>query len=139
MALKVVLDTRFYFSYYSPEDEKTAIWTKKIVQKASRAEIKLTSSVITISELYSTMGRTLGKDAVKIRIASMRAFHIEFIPVTTEIAQLAGEIALGTPNVPLADAIISATALTHAEGNVITDDDHFKLLSDLKVKWLTET
>jgi len=139
MALKVVLDTRFYFSYYSPEDEKTAIWTKKIVQKASRAEIKLTSSVITISELYSTMGRTLGKDAVKIRIASMRAFHIDFIPVTTEIAQLAGEIALGTPRVPLADAIISATALTHAEGNVITDDDHFRLLSDLKLKWLTET
>ncbi|MCW3993673.1 MAG: PIN domain-containing protein [Candidatus Bathyarchaeota archaeon] len=136
MALKVILDTRFYFSYYNPENKKIADWSKRVIQKISKGQIKAASSTITITELYNTMGRILGTDAIKIRIASAKGSNIKIIPVTEDIAELAGKITLNTPKIPLADAIIAATAIIHAKGIAVTDDEHFKTIKDIKVKWL---
>jgi len=136
--LRIILDTRFYFSYYNPEDEKVAAWSKRLIQKISRGELEAASSIITIIELYSTMGRIVGIDIVKTRIASLKASNITFIPVTEEISELAGKITLSTPRTPLADAIIAATALIHAGGTVITDDEHFSLIKSVKPEWLKE-
>jgi len=136
VALRAILDTRFYFSYYNPEDEEVATWSKRLVQSVSRAELEVASSTITVTELYSTMGRIIGKDAVNMRIMSFKASNIAFIPVTEEIAHAGGAIALSTPRTPLADAMIAATALVHAGGAVVTDDEHFDLVNGVKRKWL---
>lgn len=84
------------------------------------------------------MGRIVGVEAVDTRIASLKALGIAFIPVTEEIAQTAGKIALSTTRIPLADAIIAATALLHAEGIVVTDDEHFKHIKGVKAEWPKE-
>ncbi|MEA2089535.1 MAG: PIN domain-containing protein [Thermoproteota archaeon] len=136
MALKAILDTRFYFSYYNPESTETAAWSKRIIQKVCKGKIKAGSSTITITELYSTMGKVLGIEAVKTRIASVKSSNINIIPVTEDIAELAGKTALNTPKIPLADATIAATALIHAKGVVVTDDEHFKTIKGVKTKWL---
>lgn len=72
MALKTVLDTRFYFSYYNPEDEKVAAWSEGLIQKISIGELKAASSTLTIVELYATMRRIVGVDAVATRIAASK-------------------------------------------------------------------
>jgi predicted nucleic acid-binding protein len=138
MALRAILDTRFYFSYYNPESRKVAAWSKRIIQRALRGEFKVASSTITIAELYGTMGRMVGTDAVKLRVTSIKASNIPFLPVTEDIAHLAGRIILETPRrIPLADAIIAATALINAGGLVVTDDEHFQLVKDVKTSWLS--
>lgn len=137
MALKAILDTRFYFSYYNPENKEIATWSKRIIQKISKAQIEAASSTVTVTELYNTMGKILGIDAIKIRIASIKSSNINIIPVTEDIAELAGKTTLDTSKIPLADAIIAATALIHAKGVVVTDDEHFKTIKDIKVKWVT--
>lgn len=80
MALKAVLDTRFYFSYYNPENEDVAAWSKKVAQRVSRKEFKVASSTVTVIELYGAMGRIVGIDAIKTRVASLKASNIAFIP-----------------------------------------------------------
>ena len=137
MALDAILDTRFYFSYYNPEDDKTAEWTRQIIQMASRNILKLGSSIITITELYKTMGKLIGSKTVEIRIRSAKRYKITFIPVTERIAEEAGLISLKM-KIPIADAIIAATALIHAKGIVIADDPHFNLIKNVKVRWLTK-
>ena len=137
MALNAILDTRFYFSYYNPEDDKTAEWTRQIIRMASRNILKLGSSIITITELYKTMGKLIGSKTVEIRIRSAKRHKITFIPVTERIAEKAGLISLKM-RIPIADAIIAATALIHAKGIVITDDPHFNLIKNVKVRWLTK-
>jgi len=137
VALDAILDTRFYFSYYNPEDDSVAKWTKKIVQLASRSAIRLGSSVVAITELYRTMGKLIGVKTVEMRIRSVKAFNITFIPVTEEVAKKAGLMSLKA-RVPIADAVIAVTALIYAKGIVITDDKHFELMEGLKPKWLTE-
>jgi predicted nucleic acid-binding protein len=49
--------------------------------------------------------------------------------------EVAGRVALGAPRIPLADAIIAATALTHAGGAVATYDEHF-LIKGVRAEWL---
>jgi len=134
--LRAILDTRFYFSYYNPEDGEVAAWSKRLIREVSRGQLDVASSTITVAELYSTMGRIVGKDTVNARIMSFKASKIAFIPVTEEIAHAAGRIALSTPRTPLADAIIAATALVHAGGAVVTDDEHFDLINSVKREWL---
>ncbi len=136
MALEAILDTRFYFSYFNPESEEVASWSRELIRRASRGEVEVASSAVTIAELYGTMGRALGKDVVKMRITSIKASNVKILPVNERVASLAGEIALDHPEIPLADAIIAATALIHAKSTVITDDEHFKEIKGLKVKWL---
>jgi predicted nucleic acid-binding protein len=138
MALEAILDTRFYFSYYNPENREMATWSKLIIQKISKGQIKVASSTITVTELYNTMGKILGVDTVKIRIASAKSSNINIIPVTEDIAELAGRITLNTPKIPLADAIIASAALIHAKGVLVTDDEHFKTIKGIKVKWLSD-
>jgi len=138
MALKAILDTRFYFSYYNPENREMAAWSKLIIQKISKGQIKVASSAITVTELYNTMGKILGVDTVKIRIASAKSSNINIIPLTEDIAELAGRITLNTPKIPLADAIIASAALIHAKGVLVTDDEHFKTIKGIKVKWLSD-
>jgi predicted nucleic acid-binding protein len=138
MALKAILDPRFYFSYYNPESGEIADWSKSLVQKISSGQVAAASSAITITELYNTVGRILGAETVKIRIASTKSSNIKIIPVTEKVAEFAGKLALNTPKMPLADATIAATALIYAKGVVVTDDEHFRTIKGIKVKWLKE-
>lgn len=136
--MRAVLDTRFYFSYYNPEDDEVASWSRKLVQRVSSNEMKVASSTITIIELFGTMGRMVGFEVVGTRLSSLRASNIAFIPVTDEIARAAGRITMTSPKIPIADAIIAATALLHAGGVVITDDEHFSIIKGIKLRWLKE-
>ncbi len=136
MALTAILDTRFYFSYYNPESEAVLKWAKDFIRRVIRGEIRAASSVITIIELYRTMGRVIGKEAMSIRISSIKAANIGFIPITEEIAKIAGEIVLKNPKVPIADAIIAATAIKYSRGVVVTDDPHFNSIKGVKSLWL---
>lgn len=52
------------------------------------------------------------------------------------MAAIAGRIALRSPDVPIADAIITAIAIAHANGVVVTDDPHFRDIKGVRVEWL---
>jgi predicted nucleic acid-binding protein len=111
---------------------------KKPCPKNFKGQAAAASSAISITELYNTIGRILGADAVKIRIASAKSSNIKIIPLTEKIAELAGKSALNTPKMPLAYATIAATALIYAKGAVVTDDEHFRTVKGIKVKWLSD-
>ncbi len=131
MALRGCLDTRFYFAH--AEDRNP--WTKRLVDMARLPRTRLISSTITVTELLSEMGATVGLETVHLRIRSARAAGIAFIPPSEEIASAAGELALRQRELPLADAIIAATAAKEAEGRVYTDDPHFKKVPGIRVIW----
>lgn len=131
MALKTVLDTRFYFSYYNPEDEKVAAWSKGLIQKISIGELKAASSTLTIVELYATMR---GSSAwTRWQLGSRpQSFGRSVHPYNRGDSPARRKISLSMPRMPLADAIIGATALTHAGGVVITNDEHFTNVKALR-------
>ena len=125
------LDTRFYFAH--AEDQ--ASWTKKIVSEASQRGSLVVSSTITIAELLSTMGADVGLETTTLRINSARLAGVNFIPLSEKIASMAGEMILKNNDLPLADAVIAATALDLTQGRVYTDDPHFQKTTGIRTVW----
>jgi predicted nucleic acid-binding protein len=134
MALRATLDTRFFFAYFNPATPKQSEWCKSIVREAGRDGSLLVVSAVSVAELYEHMGRRIGEDAVTIRVASMKAKGIWLADVDESIASEAGRIMLSQADVPLADAIVAATAKAFAP-LIYTDDPHFKQLKGITVQW----
>lgn len=132
MALKACLDTRFYFAHYAREAPS---WTRRVVAESRLRSSHLVSSTITITELVSSMTPDVGLDAVQLRVDSAKDAGIRLIPPSEEIARHAGEIILKDRDLPMADAIIAATAIAHARGRVYTDDPHFEKIPGIHVIW----
>jgi len=136
MALDAILDTRFFFSYFNPEDEKTRAWSKSAVSRATSGQLKLASSVVSLTEIYSAMGRIAGEDEAKTRILAIKSAGIPFLELGEMEASVAGRIALRHQRLPLADCITAGTSQVRARGTVMTDDPHFGEIEGVRPKWL---
>ncbi len=136
MALKGILDTRFFFAYFSPKSKSQRAWCKSVVDVAGKPDSFLAASTITIAELYENMGRLVGKETVRIRVASAKAKGIVFLPVDESTSTLAGTILLTTPDLPIADSLIGSTAVLAADSTVFTDDPHFTRIKGIKTRWV---
>lgn len=140
MALKAVLDTRFFFALYNPFSARQEDWCKRVVLESERSKKSASrvysASCITIAELYENMGRLVGKDVVRLRIASIINSGVEFIPINEEICEIAGDMKLNSSELPMSDALIAATAHLFAGGRVFSDDPHFNELKDTRLTWI---
>src|SRR5712692_4374047 len=131
MALVACLDTRFYFAHAL---EKSP-WMDRILDQSRLSGSRIVSSTVTIAELLSNMGSKIGVETVQLRVRSAKNHGVVFMPVSEDIAARAGEIVLRTRNLPLADAIIAATALDLVQGRVCTDDPHFASIPGIQPFW----
>ncbi len=131
MALVACLDTRFYFAHALEKNP----WMDRVLDQAHLSSSRIVSSTITIAELLSNMGSKIGLETVQLRIRSAKNHGVEFIPLSEDIASRAGEIALRIRDLPLADAIIAATALSLVQGKVYTDDPHFASIPGIQPLW----
>ena len=136
MALDAILDTQFYFSYFSPDDERVGAWAKSLIARVSSGRLRLASSAITRTELLSTMGRSMGEDVTRNRISAIQGEGIPFLSIQEREADLAGSFAMRNPDIPVADCLIAATSVIQANGVVISRDAHFGRLTGVRVKWL---
>jgi predicted nucleic acid-binding protein len=132
LALKACLDTRFYFAHYSKEAPS---WTRRIVADSRSGASLLVSSTVTVTELVSSMAPSVGLETVQIRVDSAKDAGIRLISPTEEIARHAGEMILKDRDLPMADAIIAATAIAHSVGRVYTDDPHFEKILGIQTVW----
>ncbi len=131
MALVACLDTRFFFAHALRKNP----WMDRILDQARLPSSRIVSSTITIVELLSNMGSEVGLETVRLRISSAKNHGVEFVAPSEDIASLAGEIALRMRGLPLADAIIAATALDLVQGRVYTDDPHFASIPGIQSVW----
>jgi len=131
MALVGCLDTRFYFAHA----ERSLPWTRRTFDEARLQGSRVISSTITIVELLSEMSPSVGLETVQHRIKSAIAAGVGFVSPSEAIASRAGEILLKHNILPMADAIIAATALEETKGRVYTDDPHFEKIPGIHVVW----
>jgi predicted nucleic acid-binding protein len=140
LAVKAVLDTRFFFALYNPSSQRQEEWCKNIVLEAKRNKDSTSrayvASCITIAELYENMCRLVGREVVQLRISSIKSSGIDFIPIDEDISERAGDLKLNSGELPMSDAIIASTAHLLSGGKLFSDDEHFKGIKNLKLSWI---
>lgn len=124
-------DTRYFLAVYTA---KEATLKRKLLKELESHRPRY-ASAMTIYEVYRVSLEVEGRDIAKMRKTTIEK-DFEIVYVDSDIAVEAAEIKVAQGrNFPLADAIISATAILR--GLVcFTDDEHIKALSGLRTRWV---
>jgi predicted nucleic acid-binding protein len=126
---KVVYDTRFFVeNYYSPDP----IVIKKLKDFLRKTKERYISSIV-IHEVYQLSLRKEGRETAILR-ATLLEQDFRVVNVDAEIAKLSAEIRLNH-KMSMADSIIAATAIS-LKAICISDDLHFKTVSEIKTQWI---
>jgi PIN domain nuclease of toxin-antitoxin system len=130
----IVLDTHVVVWWVSGS-RSLSERAKRLIDRSAR-EGALAASTITILEIATAVRRgrlELGAE-LDTWLADLYALpELQFVPVSTDIARLAGGFGDSTPGDP-ADRIITATALTlHAK--LITADERMRNSSHVATVW----
>ncbi len=129
----IILDTHVLVDFFSDNSEDA----EKLIHESESGGLELAVSAITLSEVFYIIAGKAGHETAKISIDTMKA-QLNIIPVNAEIAEKAGELKFryagkGKKGMPMADAIIAATAWVH-ESQLITSDPHFDKVKEIKVR-----
>jgi predicted nucleic acid-binding protein len=121
---KYLLDTQALLAFFNNEDGADKV--EAILREIDENKVEGFVSAITLTELYYFYSRRIGERLAKERIEQLKLSNLRIVPITEEIAVLAGEYKLR--GIPIADALIAASAQLVA-APVVTADEHFEKLN----------
>jgi len=126
---RVVYDTRFIAAIYHSKDadEKTRI-RRELVSNLSRY-----ISSVTVYEIYKLTLETEDKQTADLR-ADLLKQDFGIVSVDWAVAKDAA-LVWSKYRVPMADAIIAATAMRLA-AQCVTNDEHFLRMKEIKTRWV---
>jgi predicted nucleic acid-binding protein len=126
---KAVYDTRFFVENYYSQDP---IIIKKLKEFLGKTKERYISAIV-IHEIYQLTMRKEGRETAILR-ATLLEQDFRVVKVDAEIAKLSAEIRLNH-KMSLADSIIAATAIS-LKAICVSDDLHFKTVSESKTQWI---
>jgi predicted nucleic acid-binding protein len=126
---RVLYDTRFIAASYYPKNEDEAA---RIRSELTGTKPRSISSV-TIYEVYKLSLESEGKQTADLRVQLLKQ-DFTVVNVDWAIARDAA-IVWKKYRVPMADAIIAATAI-RMNAPCVTNDDHLLNIKELKTRWV---
>lgn len=129
MPEKHLYDTRFFMEYFYTTDNE--LLSKLKLELMSSKEKMV--SVLTVHEMYRLDMRHEGREVAVLRSNIIKA-DCEIIDVDFQSAVQSAELRTKR-QMPMADSVIAATAQIYG-CTLVTDDAHFKGISNLKTKWV---
>jgi len=126
---RVVYDTRFIAAIYYPKDQHEATGIRnELVSTLSRY-----ISSLTVYEIYKLSLESEGKQTADLRVDLLRQ-DFTVVNVDWELAKKAA-LVWKKYHVPMADAVIAATAM-RLRAFCVTNDEHFLKMKELKTRWV---
>jgi len=124
-----IYDTRFFIEYFYSKDDNLLSRMKDNLRKASKRVV----SVITLHEIFKLILEKEGREVAKLRVTVIsKDFRV--VDVDSDIAIEAAEIR-SKYRIPMTDSIIAATAKT-LNLPVISDDEHFYKIKEVRATWI---
>ena len=134
--MKAVIDTRFFMNSLESKDEQFEKWAKATLQTLqTKANVGIVPSIV-IHEFYKLQLEDSGKDIAELRTSSILKLDLEITNLDLPIAIEAAKLRCKYAELPTADAIIAATAITTSSDYILTDDKHIKQIKETKTKWI---
>ena len=134
--MKALLDTIFFMNSLENKDEQFRKWAKITLQTLqTKPNIGIVPS-ITVHEFYKLQLEDAGKDVAELRTNALLKLDLKIVNLDIPIAIQAAKLRCKYAELPTADAIIAATAITTSSDYILTDDKHIKQIKEAKTKWL---
>jgi predicted nucleic acid-binding protein len=127
---KLLFDTHAFLAFFNREKGSEII--KELMDSVQGGEAEGFVATITLTELAYIYSRRADATLAKLRITQILHSKLKVVPLSAELAVHAG--VLKRPGIPVADAIIAASALS-VHASVVSDDPHFSELDISVVRY----
>jgi len=128
MRERSVYDTRFFVEYFYSGD---AGFLRRLKEDLRAVRERMVSA-LTIHEIYHVNLEREGREVAILRSETIRR-DFNVVDVDYKMAVRSAELRR-KHRIPMADSVIAATAQIHG-CPLVSDDAHFKQISDLKTRW----
>ena len=134
--MKAVIDTRFFVVHFLAEDDETKRWTRKILESLQKkACVGIVPSIV-VHEFYKFEMENFGRDVADMRVNVILKSKLSTVGLDPSTAIEAARLRCRYADLPMADAIIAATAIGTSSDFVLTDDRHIKQIREMKTRWM---
>jgi predicted nucleic acid-binding protein len=134
--MRAVIDTRFFIVHFLADNRETTNKTRRILEDLQKEDSQGIIQTVVVHELYKFEMEKLGREVADIRINSILKSKLKIMNLDSQTAIEAARLRCKYADLPMADAIIAATAIRTSSDFVLTDDIHIKQIKELKTKWI---
>jgi predicted nucleic acid-binding protein len=134
--MKAVIDTKFFVVHFLAEDEETKRKTRKVLESLQEeANLGVVPTVV-VHEFYKFEMEYFGRDVADMRMNVILKSELNTVDLDPPTAVEAARLRCRYADLPMADAIIAATAIGTSSDFVLTDDRHVKQIKEVKTRWI---
>jgi len=128
------IDTRFFLTHFLAETEELKEQTRKkmIELQGEKAMVP----TIVLHEVYKYIHDRLGREIARLRIDSITASQLRVVDLTTAIALTSANLRCRYSDLPTADSIVAGTSIETKSKRVVSDDPHFRKITEIRNDWL---
>jgi len=128
------VDTRFFLTHFLAETDELKTKTSKKMVELQR-EMAVVPTIV-LHEVYKFMHDNVGKDVAQLRVNSITTSRFRIIDLTTRIALTSARLRCRYEDLPAADSVVAGTSMETKSRRVISDDPHFKEITEIHYEWL---
>ena len=132
--MKEILDSTFLVTHYTTDDERILSRTRAKLAALRRERRGVLPSVV-VAEVTNAVCREGGREKALAQLGALEHAGLEVVPLDIGLARDAGLLKCVHRDVPMADCVIAATALSLG-GRVVTNDPHFSKVKGLRTTWI---
>ena len=132
--MKEILDSTFLVTHYTTDDERILSRTRAKLAALRRERRGVLPSVV-VAEVTNAVCREGGREKALAQLGALEHAGLELVPLDIGLARDAGLLKCVHRDVPMADCVIAATALSLG-GRVVTNDPHFSKVKGLRTTWI---
>ena len=131
--MTAVADTRLLLTLQFPPTKELKARIEETITRELAGRLVAPSVVST--EFLKIAGARIGESAAELRLNLLKERGMKVIPITEEMALIAGRLLLSHQDVPIADALIASSVKMGDAQYVVTDDPHYQTLK-IRTKWI---
>lgn len=128
------VDTRFFLTHFLAETDELKTKTSKKMVELQR-EMAVVPTIV-LHEVYKFMHENVGKDVAQLRVNSIISSRFRIVDLTTRIAVTSAILRCRYRDLPTADSVVAGTSMEMRSKRVISDDSHFKEITEIHNEWL---
>ena len=131
--MTAVADTRLLLTLQFPPTKELKARIEEIITRELAGRLVAPSVVST--EFLKIAGARIGESTAELRLNLLKERGMKVIPITEEMALIAGRLLLSHQDVPIEDDLIASPVKMGDAQYVVTDDPHYQTLK-IRTKWI---
>jgi len=137
--MKVTLDTTFFALHYFSKGGGILAKTKRILYSCRKLGNRGIVPTMVLGEFYALTHKKAGREAAEKYFDEIVNSDLSIVELTVDISKQAGLLRQKyEEKIPWGDCIIAATGILNDAETIVTEDQHFKQIKEIKAEKLAD-